>query len=133
MLKFRDRPCEAPIVCRVPNRSTSVTWRPRRARCQAVADPIAPPPTTTTVSRRAAMGPVSSAARQHPEPGRLADHPVAVVDEQPGDVLARRQRPGWRLFAGSRDVAERQRPLDPGAGVAVGQVAPGVVAGTTTP
>src|SRR4051794_40937046 len=61
MLKFRDRPCEAPIVCRAPNRSTRVTWRPLPASCHAVAEPIAPPP-TTTVSRRAAMGPVSPSA-----------------------------------------------------------------------
>src|SRR3954449_5273421 len=103
MLKLRDRPCEAPILCRAPNRSISVTSRPRRARCHAAAEPIAPPP-TTTVSRRTAMrtslADRSSAGRDHPEPGCLGDHAVAVVDEEPRDVLARWQRPGRRLLAG---------------------------------
>src|SRR3954451_21687928 len=54
MLKLRDSPCETPMMWRAPKRSSRVTCRPRPARCQAVADPIAPPP-TTTVSRRTAM------------------------------------------------------------------------------
>src|SRR3954470_18662874 len=79
MLKFRDLPCEPPIDGRAPNRSISVTWRPRRARCHAVADPIAPPP-TTTVSRRAAMRPVSGRGREG-----LRDHVEGLVEELVGD------------------------------------------------
>src|SRR4051794_11546826 len=48
---MRDPPCELPRTWPGSNRSSSVTDRPRRARCHAAADPMAPAPTTTTSTR----------------------------------------------------------------------------------
>src|SRR5215218_4375590 len=53
---MREPPCELPRTWPCSNRSRSATDRPRRTRCQAVAEPMAPAPTTTTSTRRTAGG-----------------------------------------------------------------------------
>src|SRR5829696_3079246 len=72
---MRELPWELPRRWPCSKRSSSATDRPRRARCQAVADPMAPAPTTTTSTRR--MPGAGSAVL---EERRRAGH-VAVLEQ----------------------------------------------------
>src|SRR3954469_1816203 len=106
---MREPPWELPRTWPRSNRSSRATDRPRRARCQAVAEPMAPAPTTTTSARGTER--LALEELRHPRHVAVLDEGVdrsAPVAQVPVEEVQHARHDRLQLGAGERDV----RPVE---------------------